>query len=92
MNEKNKRLSGKERKVDMIVFGATGFTEQFVVEEMARTARTDPINWAISGRNARKLNQVLVTATEETGIDTKNIPMIETDINDQKSVEEMALK
>ena len=92
MNEHYNRLSHEERQFDVIVFGGSGFTGQFVVEEMARTAQTDPIKWAISGRNAQKLAEVLVTATEETGIDLKDIPIIEADINYQQSLKGMTSK
>ena len=87
MNEKNNLQN--EREFDLIVFGASGWTGQHVVEELARTARTDPIKWAISGRNAQKLAKVLVTATEETGIDLKDIPIIEADIIDHQSLRAM---
>ena len=35
------------------------------------------------------LGKVLVTTTEETGIELTNIPIIETDINDQQSLRRM---
>ncbi len=82
-------LPQKNREFDLIVFGASGFTGQFVVEEVARTAKTDSIKWAISGRSAQKLAQVLSTATKETGIDVKDIPLIEADVNSEESLKAM---
>ena len=90
--EQNYSLTQNEREFDLILFGASGVTGQFAVEEIARTARTNPMKWAISGRNALKLGQVLVTATEELGIDLTNIPIIEADINDQQSLNAMTSK
>ena len=71
MIEQNYSLTQNDREFDLILFGASGATGQFAVEELARTARTDRIKWAIMGRNAQKLSQVLLVATEETGIDLK---------------------
>ena len=62
------------RKFDVVVFGASGFTGQYVVEEMARTAEREkgpagaPIKWAVAGRDMRKLQRVLDAASQETGL------------------------
>ncbi len=57
-----------EKKYDIVVFGATGFTGQFVVEEIARTIEEERnIKWAIAGRNMAKLQKVLEVASRETG-------------------------
>ena len=84
--------STSEREFDLVVFGASGFTGQFVVEEVTRTAAKDPIKWAISGRSAQKLKDVLNTATKETGVDVKHIPIIEADISDEKSLRAMTAR
>ena len=56
------------RKFDIIVFGASGFTGQFVVEEIARTQDEEgKLAWAIAGRNMSKLQNVLKEATKHTG-------------------------
>lgn len=50
------------RPYHLVVFGATGFTGQFVVEEVARTASEGPdgtLKWAIAGRSKQKLERVL---------------------------------
>ena len=63
-----------ENKYDLVVFGATGFTGQYVVEEVARVAKLEkeksnvPIKWAIAGRNKDKLAKVLETAKKEVGM------------------------
>ena len=46
---------------DIVIFGATGFTGQFVVEELAQVlASPDAPNltWAVAGRNQGKLKKV----------------------------------
>ena len=78
-----------EKEFDLIVFGASGFTGQFVVEEVARTANKEPIKWAISGRSRQKLADVLTAATKETGIELKDIPTIEADVTSEESLKAM---
>src|SRR5882724_5539424 len=83
----------KDREFDIVVFGASGFTGQFVVEEMARSVAKDPtIKWAISGRSRQKLTEVLAIASKETGIDVKNITTIEAEVNDYKSLTSMTAR
>ena len=57
----------KAEKYDIVVFGASGFTGQFVVEELARTIDDEHLKWAIAGRNMKKLQAVLANASEHTG-------------------------
>ena len=48
-------------KYDYVIFGASGFTGQFVVEFMANALKRDndeTSTWAISGRNEGKLRLV----------------------------------
>ncbi|MCB9754703.1 MAG: saccharopine dehydrogenase NADP-binding domain-containing protein [Myxococcales bacterium] len=50
---------GPEREFDVVVYGATGFTGQLVVEYLAtRAAEARPLRWALAGRNADKLAAV----------------------------------
>ena len=59
-----------DKKYDIVVFGATGFTGQFVVEEIARTIEEEKgLTWAIAGRNMQKLQAVLREASKQTGDD-----------------------
>lgn len=61
------------QRYDLVVFGATGFTGQYVVEEVARVAqkekeRKTPLTWAIAGRSEKKLQSSLVEARNELGL------------------------
>ena len=48
------------RKYDVVVFGATGFTGQFVAEELNRLAMDGrTLKWAVAGRNQSKLREIL---------------------------------
>ncbi|KAJ8410289.1 hypothetical protein AAFF_G00202700 [Aldrovandia affinis] len=54
--------TSSSRPYHIIVFGASGFTGQFVVEEVARTSAEGPsgtLKWAIAGRSRQKLEKVL---------------------------------
>lgn len=56
------------REYDLIVFGATGFTGQYVAEEVARIADEAQITWAVAGRNEKKLKAVLASVEKATGM------------------------
>uniref|UniRef100_A0A8C2CND0 Saccharopine dehydrogenase-like oxidoreductase n=1 Tax=Cyprinus carpio TaxID=7962 RepID=A0A8C2CND0_CYPCA len=57
--------TSSSRPYHIIIFGASGFTGQFVVEEVARTASEGPkgsLKWAVAGRNRTKLEKVVEQA------------------------------
>jgi short subunit dehydrogenase-like uncharacterized protein len=71
------------RKFDIILFGATGFTGKLVAEYLSKHANTENISWAIAGRDAEKL-MVVSNALSE------NKPAIITaDVNDVISLKNM---
>ncbi|VVC37547.1 Hypothetical protein CINCED_3A024175 [Cinara cedri] len=81
-----------KRKYDIIVFGASGFTGQFVVMEMGFFSQIYNLTWAIAGRNTNKLQNVLDKMYKtQSGIEDKKIDIINADLNDIKSVMKMAL-
>lgn len=53
------------RPYHIVIFGASGFTGQFVVEELARTVSEGPggnLKWAVAGRSKQKLEKVMEQA------------------------------
>lgn len=89
-------MADKSREFDVIIFGASGFTGQFVVEEMAISVEVDSLyksnnlKWAIAGRNHDKLVKVL----KEAAMNTKQnwcteVPIILADVNDHESLVSM---
>lgn len=59
--------TSSKRPYHIIVFGATGFTGQFVVEEVARTCTEGPggsLHWAVAGRNRERLEKLLIQAAD----------------------------
>uniref|UniRef100_A0A1I8MIE1 Saccharopine dehydrogenase NADP binding domain-containing protein n=1 Tax=Musca domestica TaxID=7370 RepID=A0A1I8MIE1_MUSDO len=77
-------------KLDAIIFGATGYTGQIVVEDTVDIF--GDLKWGIAGRNESKLKDVLVKAGKRTQRDLSHIPIILADVNDPKSIEAMAQK
>ncbi|XP_017573928.2 saccharopine dehydrogenase b isoform X1 [Pygocentrus nattereri] len=58
---------GEIRPYHIIVFGASGFTGRFVVEEVARACPAGPggtLRWAIAGRSRDRLEKVLLQAAQ----------------------------
>lgn len=81
------------QRYDIVVFGATGYTGTYVVEEIARTVEEEKgLKWAIAGRSSSKLKGVLSTASRNTGKSLDNIPVIVADISDDASLNNMCQK
>jgi short subunit dehydrogenase-like uncharacterized protein len=55
-------------RLDVLIFGASGYTGQYVVEEMARKGKQYGFKWGIAGRTVDKLKQVLQQASNITGV------------------------
>lgn len=73
-----------DRKYDVVLFGATGFTGRQTVEYFARHA-PPALRWAIAARSRAKLE--LVRA--EAGVESRAIDLIVADSRDQGSIDAM---
>ncbi|XP_069810815.1 saccharopine dehydrogenase-like oxidoreductase [Dendropsophus ebraccatus] len=86
------------RPYQIAIFGASGFTGQFVVEEVARVAdgeeyRGQGLRWAVAGRSREKLEEVLSRAAERLGKpQLKSIDILICDINDAPALADMCKK
>ncbi|XP_025105844.1 LOW QUALITY PROTEIN: saccharopine dehydrogenase-like oxidoreductase [Pomacea canaliculata] len=79
------------RPYDLVVFGATGFTGQFVVDEVAKVAEEEGgLSWAVAGRNMEKLQTVLVQSSERTGKKVEDKPIIIADVSSYQSLLDMS--
>ena len=78
------------KKYDLIIFGASGFTGQFVVDHVANLAEEEGLTWAVAGRTKPKLLKVLSEASVRTGKKLSEIPMIIADTESISSLERMA--
>lgn len=59
-----------EQRYDFVIFGATGFTGQFVVDEVARVMEEEggTLKMAVAGRSMEKLQKMLRESSQRTGI------------------------
>lgn len=62
----DKNMANAERQFSIVVFGASGFTGQFVVREVARNCK-GKFKWAVAGRSKDKLEKVLQETADELG-------------------------
>jgi len=81
-------------RLDVIIFGATGYTGQYVIEEMARKGKQYRFKWGIAGRTIDKLKQALQQASNVTGIEnlSSNVDTIVANINNQQSLIDMCAR
>ncbi|XP_015512651.1 saccharopine dehydrogenase-like oxidoreductase [Neodiprion lecontei] len=73
-------------RLDIVIFGATGFTGKYTVLHAAKLAAEKPFSWGIAGRRKEALEAVL----KEFAPDQENIPIIIADVNDEESLKKMA--
>lgn len=76
-------------RLDLIIFGATGYTGQFTVQKALSVVSSD-IHWGVAGRNREKLQKTLNEVGEKAGQDMSKIPMLIADVSDYNSLVEMA--
>ncbi|MGB2055613.1 MAG: saccharopine dehydrogenase NADP-binding domain-containing protein, partial [Porticoccaceae bacterium] len=73
------------RELDIVVYGATGFTGRLVVEYLNNQYGINgDVNWAMAGRNKSKLEQV----RDEMGISSA-VPLVVADSADLGSITAM---
>ncbi|KAK0174304.1 hypothetical protein PV327_010975 [Microctonus hyperodae] len=75
-----------EKRLDVLIFGATGFTGKYAVKEAARLSKINPFSWGVAGRNEERLNNIIEEFVPEFG----SIPVIIADIEDDESLINMA--
>ncbi|XP_046832497.1 saccharopine dehydrogenase-like oxidoreductase isoform X1 [Vespa crabro] len=78
----------KNNKLDIIIFGATGFTGQYVVKEAARLAKETEFNFGVAGRR----KEALESTVKACAPDIENVPIIIADIKDEESLKKMVEK
>ena len=74
-----------DKSIDVVIYGATGFTGKLVVEYMQEKYDKDEgVSWAIAGRSEEKLNAV----REDLKVGS-NVPQFLVDSNDADSIASM---
>ena len=56
-------------KLDLVIYGASGFTGQFVIEYVERAAGEQNLTWAVAGRSEGRLRAALARAGAVLGTD-----------------------
>ncbi|XP_073953096.1 lipid droplet localized protein-like [Choristoneura fumiferana] len=80
-------------RLDVVIFGATGFTGAKTVEEMVRIAKKYPgLAWGVAGRSQSKLEELMASLGKKTGEDLSGIKMIVADVTDEQSIKDMCLQ
>ena len=73
------------RDIDIVVYGATGFTGRLVAEYLNQTYGVDgDVKWAMAGRSTDKL----IAVRDELDI-AKNVPLIVANADDLDSINSM---
>jgi short subunit dehydrogenase-like uncharacterized protein len=80
--------SASDRELDLVLFGATGFTGRLTAEYLAHH-RPDGLRWALAGRSRDKLEAVrehLASVDDELG----DLPLLTADVTDDVSLKDIA--
>ena len=77
-----------ERELDLVLFGATGFTGRLTAEYLARNAPSG-LRWGLAGRTPAKLEGVRdhIAAIDDS---LGDLPLIHADVNDDVSLKDIA--
>ncbi|XP_014231061.1 saccharopine dehydrogenase-like oxidoreductase isoform X3 [Trichogramma pretiosum] len=73
-------------RLDLVIFGATGFTGKNTIKEAQRLAKDYQFTWGIAGRRKDALDAAL----KEYAPESENIPVIIADLKNEESLKKMA--
>lgn len=79
------------RRLDIILFGASGFTGKYCIGEIHRLSKANgkSLTWGIAGRSEAKLKEALSESQEKIGQDLSSTPIIIADVKDYESLTKM---
>ena len=81
------------RPFQLVVFGASGFTGQRIVENLVQFLKCSPatkLSWAVAGRSPDKVRRVLDQVSHRTGIDVTRAQIMTASLEDNSSLVKMA--
>lgn len=76
------------KKLDVVIFGASGYTGKYTVYEATKVLAG--LTWGVAGRNKEKLERTLAEMGKKAGKDLSTLPIIIADVGDAQSLLEMA--
>ncbi|WP_394833466.1 saccharopine dehydrogenase NADP-binding domain-containing protein [Pendulispora rubella] len=80
-------MTESERRFDVVVFGATGFTGKLVAEYLAKVQGPKRLRWAVAGRDKKKL-EALKAELVRDGRD--DLGVLVADSSDRAALDELA--
>ncbi|GAB4212749.1 MAG: saccharopine dehydrogenase NADP-binding domain-containing protein [Sandaracinaceae bacterium] len=83
--------SSSNRDLDVVLFGATGFTGRLVAAHLARAHLGQGLRLALAGRDRAKLERVRDDLVQETPV-AKDLPILVADAHDSVALAEVAKK
>ena len=84
-------MAGDQQRLDIIIFGATGYTGAFAVEDLVKSIELEnhDLTFGIAGRSKSRLETVLKQVGERLKKSLVHVPIIEADVGNEESVLEM---
>jgi saccharopine dehydrogenase (NAD+, L-glutamate forming) len=81
-------MTDADRELDLVLFGATGFTGRLTADYLARHA-PDGLRWGLAGRNQGRLESV---RDHLAGADARlaDLPLLAADVTDEVSLKDVA--
>uniref|UniRef100_A0A8D9EYS6 Saccharopine dehydrogenase-like oxidoreductase n=2 Tax=Cacopsylla melanoneura TaxID=428564 RepID=A0A8D9EYS6_9HEMI len=89
---KQESMSTDPDRLDLIVFGATGYTGKCAVKNLVSLSKQYNVKWGIAGRNLAALQNSLKWASDKTGENLIDIPIVIADLKTESSILIMAKK
>jgi short subunit dehydrogenase-like uncharacterized protein len=84
-------VTSPERELDVVVWGATGFTGSLVAAYLAqRYGVGGDLRWALGGRSRDKLEALRDALGGDTGADVSGLPLVVGDADDEASLAALA--
>ncbi|XP_058812202.1 saccharopine dehydrogenase-like oxidoreductase [Topomyia yanbarensis] len=77
-----------DRQLDVIIFGASGFTGKYTIYEGIKVLAG--LKWGIAGRSRDKLTKVLQEVEKKADKDLSETPIVIADVKDAESLKKMA--
>lgn len=80
-----------QERLDIIIFGATGYTGAFAVEDLVKSIELEnhDLTFGVAGRSKNKLEVVLKEVGGRVKKSLSHVPIIQADVEDEQSVLEM---
>lgn len=79
-------------KLDVVVYGATGFTGRLVCEHLVKSYGAGSVRWAMAGRNRDKLESLRSELCQQYSADASSIDILVGDAFDKPSLDAIASK